>query len=194
MSVAEIKSRGLTSSYSTNICFSNICLIMYCLKVFVIESLQTIGMCVLAFVVLPLLDSVVHSLALLLGAGLVPGLLNLLRGPRDESDNYSPFLLDIFGCLAQASALICWPILIGLGRLPVNHHLVSVSLGSRSCNICQVSKTWLIALNGLLGQCNTFQYHSQEPCTACGRTHIRWGHRWEDFACSKIYLLLDLQS
>lgn len=56
----------------------------YLYQVGIIETLNVIGQCILVWIVLPELKSVLHSVAILTGVGLIPSILNIFNRPENE--------------------------------------------------------------------------------------------------------------
>lgn len=85
------------------------------------ESLHSLGLCCLVFLVLPSLDNSFQVLALLLGVAFLPSCLKIFLRSNKETTPYSTIFLDVVSSLTQLSALIVWPVLIGTGHLKARH-------------------------------------------------------------------------
>ncbi|XP_063242061.1 chitin synthase chs-2 isoform X2 [Bacillus rossius redtenbacheri] len=99
------------------------------LVVFFMETLHTVGMALLAFVVLPGLD-VVKGAMLTNCVCFVPGLLGMLTRNNDHSKRFMKWIVDLAALTAQATGLVVWPLLEGGSRpelwlVPVTVLLVS---------------------------------------------------------------------
>ena len=80
----------------------------------IIETLHTIGLCLLVFIVLPSLDNAVQMLMFLLGVALIPSWLKIFVRPDNEERLVLHIILDILALLVQLSVLIVWPLVISL--------------------------------------------------------------------------------
>jgi chitin synthase len=104
------------------------------LSVLLIETLHSIGLCMLVFLVLPSLDHALLGLMLMLGAALVPAIFKVLVRPDYEELRPLKIVFDILAIVAQVSAVILWPLLLLLtdGDAPYDTRLIwsiPVSLG-----------------------------------------------------------------
>jgi chitin synthase len=100
-------------------------------QVFLIETCHTIGLALLAYVILPELD-VVKGAMLANCMCFIPGLLRLLcRGPK-ESKKYLKMIVDITAIAAQVTGFIAWPLVeneskLSLWLIPVASIFISAS-------------------------------------------------------------------
>nr|XP_037268094.1 chitin synthase chs-2-like [Rhipicephalus microplus] len=76
--------------------------------VFLMETLHTVGLCMLVFVVLPDLD-VVKGAMLTNCVCFVPGFFSMLSHYKGESKRFAKLILDALSLLAQATGFVIWP-------------------------------------------------------------------------------------
>ena len=79
-----------------------------------IETLQTLGLSLLVFRVLPRLTSAAHAAVLLMGAALIPACLNLFCPKTRERRTHLWTLLDVLAVAFQLSAVSVWPLMKAL--------------------------------------------------------------------------------
>ncbi|GFY72001.1 chitin synthase chs-2 [Trichonephila inaurata madagascariensis] len=79
------------------------------LSVFIAETLSTVGLCLLVFIVLPELD-VIKAAMLTNCVCFVPGVLSLLARNKDEARRPLKVVFDMMAIIFQGSALAVWPI------------------------------------------------------------------------------------
>ncbi|PRD24049.1 UNVERIFIED_CONTAM: hypothetical protein NCL1_44804 [Trichonephila clavipes] len=79
------------------------------LSVFIAETLSTVGLCLLVFIVLPELD-VIKAAMLTNCVCFVPGVLSLLARNKDETRRPLKVVFDMMAIIFQGSALAVWPI------------------------------------------------------------------------------------
>lgn len=82
------------------------------LVVLLVETVYSIGLCLLVFVVLPSLDNSLLALVAMLGVGLVPGALKLLVRPEHEQRRPLNVTLDCAAIVVQLSMLVVWPLAV----------------------------------------------------------------------------------
>ncbi|XP_077301033.1 hyaluronan synthase-like protein kkv isoform X2 [Arctopsyche grandis] len=98
------------------------------LLVFIIETLQTIGLAILFYVVLPDLD-VVKGAMLTNCMCFFPAVLRLLSRSQKESKRFVKMIVDLVAIAAQITGFIVWPLLEGkpsLWLIPVASVLISL--------------------------------------------------------------------
>ncbi|KAK7111424.1 hypothetical protein V1264_011059 [Littorina saxatilis] len=79
------------------------------LTVFISETLNTVGVCLFAFQVLPSLDSL-RGLVLSVGMAFIPALLKLFDKESDKGRHCITYFIDILAIVVQLSALLAWTI------------------------------------------------------------------------------------
>lgn len=98
------------------------------LLVFIIETLQTIGLAILFYVVLPDLD-VVKGAMLTNCMCFFPAVLRLLSRSQKESKRFVKMIVDLVAIAAQVTGFVVWPLLEGkpsLWLIPVASILISL--------------------------------------------------------------------
>ena len=76
------------------------------LKVLIQESLYVLGMSIFTFQVLPHMNDVIMSLALMTGVGFLPGLLSILSRPPGQRLWVIQLILDIAAFAAQVRVIL----------------------------------------------------------------------------------------
>lgn len=82
---------------------------MFVSQVFISETLNTVGVCLFAFQVLPSLDSL-RGLVLSVGVAFLPSLLKLFDKESQAGRHCASYLVDLLAIVLQATALLGWPI------------------------------------------------------------------------------------
>jgi len=78
----------------------------------IIETLHTIGISIMFFVVMPSLDNSILALMFLLGVATIPGALKILVRPDDEEYRIPKLVLDCLATVGQITVLVIWPLLV----------------------------------------------------------------------------------
>lgn len=90
----------------------------------VIESLHTIGICIMFFIVLPSLNNAILALMFLLGVATIPGTLKVFVRIEDEKNRALKIALDIVAVIGQLAVLVFWPAAVAIGKHDVDSNLV----------------------------------------------------------------------
>ncbi|KAL8576680.1 hypothetical protein ACOMHN_025155 [Nucella lapillus] len=103
------------------------------MTVFISETLNSVGVCLFAFQVLPSLDSL-RGLVLSVGAAFLPSFLKLFDRERSEGRHCITYFVDLLAILVQASALLLWPVRdLMFGEVTAQTWAIPVSLLLISC-------------------------------------------------------------
>ncbi|XP_067001404.2 chitin synthase chs-2 isoform X2 [Anabrus simplex] len=97
--------------------------------VFIMETFHTVGVALLAFVILPNLD-VVKGAMLTNCVCFVPGLLGMMSRTNKETGRFFKVIIDLVALAAQATGFVVWPLLEGrqkpeLWLIPATVFLIS---------------------------------------------------------------------
>lgn len=94
------------------------------LATLLIESLHTIGICIMFFIVLPSLNNSILALMFLLGVATIPGTLKAFVRIEDEKHRSLKIGLDIVAVIGQTTVLVLWPAAVAIGKQDVDSNLV----------------------------------------------------------------------
>ncbi|XP_076459203.1 chitin synthase chs-2-like [Babylonia areolata] len=101
--------------------------------VMISETLNSVGVCLFAFQVLPSLDSV-RGLVLTVGVAFLPSVLKLFDRENPGGRHCFTYFVDVLALLVQASALLLWPVRdILYGEVTSQTWSIPVSLFLVSC-------------------------------------------------------------
>src|SRR6218665_1448516 len=84
--------------------------------VLIIETLHTIGLSLLVFLVLPSLDNAFQMVMFMLGVAFLPGSMKVLLRPVEETRGHRVLKITcgVMAVLGQLSAVFVWPVLVGV--------------------------------------------------------------------------------
>lgn len=84
--------------------------------VLIVETLHTVGLTLLVFLVLPSLDNAFQIVMFMLGVTLLPGSLKILLRPIEETRGQRVLKVTcgVMAVLGQLSAVFVWPVLVGI--------------------------------------------------------------------------------
>lgn len=103
------------------------------MQVLVSETLNTIGVSLFAFQVLPAMDTI-RGLVLTMGVAFLPSILKLFDKENIDGRNCFTYWVDVLAILVQASVLLLWPIKDAvLGEVTQETWSIPVSLILISC-------------------------------------------------------------
>lgn len=106
---------------------------MFPWQVFISETLNSVGVCLFAFQVLPAMDSL-RGLVLSVGVAFIPALLKLFDKEDQRGRHCITYFIDLLAIAVQASALLGWPFRdLLLGEVTSETWAIPTSLFLISC-------------------------------------------------------------